>query len=541
MIANNKGSKHEMRLLQLFMAAAAATSLIGMTQAHAKTPANTLVVAKQIDDLISLDPAEAYEPTSFEVVGNLYDRLMKFEADDPTKLVGGVAESWAISPDSKTYTFKIRTGLKFESGNPLTAEDVAFSLRRVIALNKGPAFLIGQLGWTPENVTGLITAPDASTLQLTITADLAQSLVLNLLSSVVASVVDSKTVLSHEAGSDLGNAWLRKNSAGSGPFHLIAWKPKESVSMASNPDFRLGAPIMKQVVIRNIPEPSVQMLLLEKGDIDMARDLTTDQLTTLAASPEIKILEAGGPDTVYLAFDQSDEKLKKPQVLEAMRYLVDYQGMADTFLKGRYTIQQSIVPVGFFGALKITDYKLDVEKAKKLLADAGYSDGFDLKIDTFNTSPMPQIAQSLQQTMAKAGINVKIAQADQKQVFTLYRARKHQSVLIPWGPDYLDPHSNTGSFVYNPDNSDAPAEKPVAWRNHWEVPAELSDLMVAASREVDNGKRAALYEELQRKVADTGPYICMFQSARQIAMQKNVNGFVIGMSNDLVFYQKVTK
>ncbi|WP_050592716.1 ABC transporter substrate-binding protein [Mesorhizobium sp. L2C084A000] len=176
-----------------------------------------------------------------------------------------------------------------------------------------------------------------------------------------------------------------------------------------------------------------------------------------------------------------------------------------------------------------------------MLADAVYSNGFKLKIDTYNTSPMPQIAQSIQQTMAKAGIKVQIAQADQKQVLTLYRARKHQAVLIPWGPDYLDPHGNAGSFVYNPDNSDAPAEKPVAWRNHWEVPAELSDLMVAASREVDGAKRAKLYEELQRKVADTGPYICMFQSARQIAMRNDVNGFVIGMSNDLVFYQNVTK
>ncbi|WP_050592715.1 ABC transporter substrate-binding protein [Mesorhizobium sp. L2C084A000] len=349
-----------MRLLQLFMTAVSAASLLGGTQAYAKTPADTLVVAKQIDDLISLDPAEAYEPTSFEVVGNLYDRLMKFEADDPSKLVGGVAESWTVNPDSKTYAFKMRSGLKFERGNPLTAHDVAFSLRRVITLNKGPAFLIGQLGWTPNNVAGLVTAPDASTLQVTITADLAQSLVLKLLSSVVASVVDGKRVLSHEVNSDLGNAWLSKNSAGSGPFHLVAWKLKKSVSMASNPDFRLGAPAMKQVVIRNIPEPSVQMLLLKKGDIDMARDFTTDQLTTLAAKPEIKILEAGGPDTVYRAFDQSDEKLKKPEVLEAMRYLVDYEGMADTFLKRRYTIQQSIVPVGFFWGTE--DHRLQARR-----------------------------------------------------------------------------------------------------------------------------------------------------------------------------------
>src|SRR5271156_552467 len=122
------------------------------SSALAATPADTLVVAKTIDDIISLDPAEAYELSGIEMITNVYDRIMRFEADDVTKLVGGAAESWTISDDGKTFTFKLRKGMKFHSGAPVTAQDAAFSLQRVVKLDKTPAFLIEQLGWTKDNV-----------------------------------------------------------------------------------------------------------------------------------------------------------------------------------------------------------------------------------------------------------------------------------------------------------------------------------------------------------------------------------------------------
>jgi len=165
--------------------------------ALAATPADTLVVAKTIDDIISLDPAEAYELSGVEMVTNVYDRIMRFEADDVTKLVGGAAESWTISDDGKTFTFKFRKGMKFHSGAPVTAEDAAFSLQRVVKLDKTPAFLIEQLGWTKDNVDKMVKAIDDSTLQLTIDADFAPSLVLSLMSSVVGSIVEEKVAMAH--------------------------------------------------------------------------------------------------------------------------------------------------------------------------------------------------------------------------------------------------------------------------------------------------------------------------------------------------------
>ena len=151
-------------MLKTFKYALLAGVLMALTpQALAETPADTLVIAKQIDDLISMDPAEAYELTGIEILANTYDRIMRFEPTDITKLVGGVAESVTVSEDGKTFAFKIRPGQKFASGNPVTAMDAAFSLQRVIKLEKTPVFLISQLGWNKDNIDKLVTAPDGST------------------------------------------------------------------------------------------------------------------------------------------------------------------------------------------------------------------------------------------------------------------------------------------------------------------------------------------------------------------------------------------
>ncbi|MBV9220969.1 MAG: ABC transporter substrate-binding protein, partial [Methylobacteriaceae bacterium] len=119
---------------RLKQALVAGALLLFSPAAIAATPADTLVVAKNIDDMITLDPAEAYELSGIEIDTNVYDRIMRFEAADVTKLVGGVAESWQVSEDGKTFTFKLRSGLKFQSGDPVTAEDAAFSLQRVVKL-----------------------------------------------------------------------------------------------------------------------------------------------------------------------------------------------------------------------------------------------------------------------------------------------------------------------------------------------------------------------------------------------------------------------
>ncbi len=452
-------------------AAAAALLLVGPAPAlRAATPADTLVIAKNIDDIISLDPAEVFELSGGEMINQLYDRVMAYEAEDTAKLVPGVAESYSVSDDGRTITLKIRPGLKFHSGNPVRAEDVAFSLQRVIKLNLTPGFILTQLGWSKDNVESMVKATGENTVELTIGEDFAPTFVLNCLSAGVGSVVDEKLVLANAKGDDLGHEWLKTHSAGSGAFELKGWKASESVTMQANPDYRFGAPAMKRVIIRHIPEPSAQRLLLEKGDIDIARNLSPDQIEAIGGNKDLVVEEFPKADIHYLGLNQKDERLAKPQVREALRWLVDYQGMANTFLRGQYKVHQAFWPSGFFASLTDTPFHLDVAKAKGLLAEAGYPDGFEVELDAPNTSPWNDMAQAIQATMAEGGVKVHIIPGEQKQVITKYRARNHQMVLLYWSPDYMDPHANADTYARNPDNSDNAQSKPLAWRNSWVIP-----------------------------------------------------------------------
>jgi peptide/nickel transport system substrate-binding protein len=528
------------RIAMLTAGAFALAASFAVTPAMAETPKDTFVQAKQIDDIITLDPAEVFEFSGGEVIAQIYDRIMTYEAEDTEKLVPGVAESYSVSDDGKTITLKIRPGQTFHSGNPLTAEDVAFSLQRVIKLDKTPAFILSQLGWNKDNVDGLVKATDELTVQLSIPEDFAPTLVLNCLSAGVASVVDKKLVLEHEVNGDLAYEWMKSNSAGSGAFVLKSWKANETVVLEANPNDRHGAPSIKRVVIRHVPEAAAQRLMLEKGDIDMARNLTADQIQGIAGNADLVVEAYPKADIFYLGLNQKDEHLKNPKVRQALRWLVDYQGMADSFLKGKFKVHQSFWPSGFYASLLDTPFKLDVAKAKALLAEAGYPDGFEINLDASNSSPSSDMAQSIQATMAEAGVKVNIVPGEQKQVITKYRARNHQMVLLYWSPDYMDPHSNADSFARNPDNSDDAKSKPLAWRNAWDIP-DITAETDAAVRERDADKRKEMYLGLQKKLQDDSPFIIMFQSTEQVAKRNNVSGYVSGPTFDIIYYRLVTK
>src|SRR3712207_4446870 len=156
-----------MKPMRLMLAVSALALMTSVASVEAKSPPNVLVVAKNIDDIVSLDPAQAYEFTSGEIVANVYDRLVEYDPLNIEKIAPGLAESWTVSADSKTFTFKLRQGAKFASGNPVRPEDVVFSLRRVITLNKAPAFILTQFGWKPDNVEQMIKK--ASDTEVTLT------------------------------------------------------------------------------------------------------------------------------------------------------------------------------------------------------------------------------------------------------------------------------------------------------------------------------------------------------------------------------------
>jgi peptide/nickel transport system substrate-binding protein len=497
--------------------------------AQAATPKDTLVMAYVIDDIISLDPADIYEFSSSEYMANTYDRLVMINPDKPSELKFSAAESYTVSDDGKTYDFKIRPGIKFHSGNEMTAEDAAFSLIRFVKINGNPAFIMNQFGLTKDNVEKLVRVKDPMTLEIETDAAYAPSFFLNCL-SYTSVVIDKKLAMSHEKDGDMGNAWMKTNEAGSGPFSLKSYKPNESLVLDTNAGYWDGVPKIKHVLIKNVTESATQQLLVQKGDVDIARNLNGDQLKSIKSNGDLKTVSSPKATLWYMGLNVKNQYLGNQDARQAMKYLVDYDGLQKTQFDGIGIKHQTFLPDGQLGADNETPFTYDLAKAKELLKKAGFPNGFDVTIDVTNKSEGRELAASLQNSMAKAGVNLIIRLADNKTTLTKYRASEHDIYLGQWGSDYQDPHSNADGYL----------NSPLAKRNQWQSPERAAAVM-AARDEKDSAKRAKLYMDLQKMALDESPYVILFQQVETAAARKSVDGFIIGPTFDLNLYKNVVK
>lgn len=229
-------------LLSRFVAALAAAPVLAaapLSAARADTPKDMFVMATLLDEFTTLDPGEVYELVPEEYVANTYDRLIRVDLRDPSKFNGDVAQSWTVSPDGLTFTFKLRPGLRFHSGNPLSADDVAWSIQRAVLLDKGPAAVLAGIGLTKANVVANVKKIDDSTVAITTDQKYAPTFVLNVLGSWPASVLDRTLLLSHQQNNDFGNGWLKTGEAGSGAYRLVKWTPGDSIVLQRFDGYRL--------------------------------------------------------------------------------------------------------------------------------------------------------------------------------------------------------------------------------------------------------------------------------------------------------------
>lgn len=534
------------------LSAGAALSILMMAApaAFAETPKDTLVEGFAIDDIITMDPGEAFELSTAEMTSNTYSLLVRLDMADTSKVKGDLADSWTVSDDGLTYTFKLKPGMKFASGNPITAEDVAWSFERAVKLDKSPAFIITQFGITGDNVTEKAKATDESTFTFTVDKPYAPSFVLNCLTATVASVVDKKLVFDHvkpvtpsadyKYDNDFGNEWLKTGYAGSGAFKLREWRANEVVVLERNDNYYGEKAKLARVIYRFMKESSAQRLALEAGDIDIARNLEPGDLDAVAKNADLASESAPKGTVYFISLNSKNENLKKPEVQEAFKYLVDYDAIGATLIKGIGEIHQTFLPKGQLGALDENPYKFDVAKAKELLAKAGLKDGFSVTIDVRNTQPVTGIAESIQQSVAQAGIKMDIIPGDGKQTLTKFRARTHDIYIGQWGSDYFDPNSNADTFTSNPDNSDAGTVKTLAWRNTFEAP-ELDKEAKAALLERDNAKRAAMYQDIQKKYLANSPFVFIFQQTEVAGYRKGVSNFKLGPSFDTNYVGTIGK
>lgn len=519
-------------------AAAAALPLSGL-DAEAATPPGILVMAKQIDDIITFDPAQSYEFTDTEVDANIYRKLVSPNLANLSQMEGDVATGWDVSSDGKTFTFHLVQDSVFASGKPLTAADVEFSLQRAVTLNLTPGFILTQFGFTKDNVAQLIRATDPHTLVIDLPKPVATSFFLCCLSSGVGCIVERSAALANQQNGDLGNHWLTSHSAGSGSYQLTSWSASDHVILDANPH-AATKPLTKRVFISHVKDAANQALMVRHGDADIARNLTPDLLTSLAANPTLYRLTTPSTNQMYLAANEGYAPFAKSSVRQAIKWAIDYDGIQKNIVPATYEVNQSFEPSMILGATKAMPFQKDPAKAKALLAQAGYSDGFTATLDHFSEQPYTEIAAAIQADLGAIGIKVTLLPATQSQVFTKMRARQHQFILSEWYPDYFDPNSNAQGFCANPDDSDQSTLKIIAWRCHFSNPT-LTAQVSAAAGELDTTKRVAIYQQMQQEFWNDSPIAFILQENSTAVLRKNVQGFHLGAQADFVRYDKTQK
>lgn len=489
---------------------------------RAATAPDTLVYVNDISDMISLDPAVAYEFSGVLVAQNLYDTLVAFEGEDLTTLKPRLAQSWTIREVANTWkvTFKLRPGVKFSTGRPVTAKAVAFSFDRVIALNKSPAFLFKEVAGLNEGDT-IPVGDDTVVVSLPKTAS--PQAFLSVLTFTVGGIVDPDEAMAHQSGSDRGEAWLRNHSAGTGPYLLERWDPDSRAVLVTNPNYWGPKPKLSRVVIQHVSESSTQKFMLESGDADIAVDLTPEQARDLAGKPNVKVQGGKLLQLVYVGMNAKQPPLDNVKVREAIRWSIDYDGIIRSLLRGEARKVQTIIPEGLFGFNAAAPFQQDIAKARALLSEAGLGSGFSIEL-LVPTGPAPggvkwsDIAAKIQSDLDKAGIKLVLKETAQAQLLAVYRAQKGQMVLILWGPDFPDPDGNATPF------SDYEAHS-IAWRNQYSDSAAAA-LAKQAALEPDLTKRRTLYKQLTDKVLHEGPYIVLYQPMKRFGLRQNVQGFV---------------
>ncbi|PZW63804.1 peptide/nickel transport system substrate-binding protein [Pseudomonas sp. URMO17WK12:I1] len=522
----------------------AATLALGTaTAVQAKTPADQLIVGMSMINLLSLDPAAATGLDVSEVNANLYDMLLVQDAAAPDTLVPALAERWEISDDHKTLTFHLRSGVKFHSGNELTAQDVIWSLQRVLKLNLALASTWKAYGFTADNVEQQIRATDDHTVVIELARPTDPMLVLNTLAtSPSAFILDKKEVLKHDKNGDMGGAWLTTNAAGSGPFVLNAWRANDVILMTRFEEYWGGPAKLKRVVMRNMTESQSLRLMVERGDLDIARGMSAPDITALSSSDKVKTQTVQRGTLYYVALSTKQPMFADARVRKAVRSLIDYQGINDVVMPHYGTLNQRPMPLGLPARLDDSGYRLNVEEAKKLLAEAGYPDGFQTTIRVLAEPPFINIASSLQSTLAQAGIKARIVTGTGTQVYGSMRERTFDIIVGRGGGGAeRHPHSSLRTLVYNPDNRDeAKLSNFQGWRTSFHSP-ELNALIEQAEVEPDKQKQLELYHQFQNLYDEqVGAIMPISQMTDTVVIYHDVVGYV-GHSAATTRYKDVHK
>lgn len=484
--------------------------------------AATLVVGIT-EDSVTMDPSSSYEFHATSIHASVYQTLTAFPPGRVDEIVPGVAESWTISDDGLVYTFTIKDGITFSTGRTLTVDDVVFSLNRVRHLKGNPAFLT-------DNIAS-IEAVDENTVVIT-QKEVDPSLLAKLAFSSLG-ILDSTEAKAHGATDaenaaevDTAEEWLNNNSIGSGPYMLEKWTPRVEVILARNPNYSGTPPAIDRVIFRTISDAAAQKLALEAGDLDVALDISADQVPSLKQNPNVQVYEALS-DTVFFLIMNMDPAIGGPlaqdAVQDAIRLATDYEGIR-LLVGGAAATPVNIMPVHWAFALDPSEApQRDVEAAKAKLAEAGYADGLtiDLEYPEFTSGGVSvgTLAQKVQADLAEAGITVNLKPGDIGPALEKYRNGESPFGLWLWGPDFLDPIDR---LAFTPGGK-------VGVRVNWDesnASAELVEAVNRAKVATAIEAREKAFKDVQTIMKDESAFVFLVQSGTQVAYSSRIDNFV---------------
>jgi ABC-type transport system substrate-binding protein len=508
--------------------AAALMALMPFAASAQDTPAKGGdIVVTYKDDITTLDPAIGYDWVNWSMIKSLYSRLMDYEPGT-ANLVPSLAESFDVSPDGLTYTFKLRPGVKFSNGRAVIASDVKYSIERAVnPKTQGPgAGFFGAItgfdavsGGTSETLSGIET-PDDMTVVFKLSRP--DATFLHVLAINFASVVPKEAV--EAAAGDFG-----KKPVGSGTFILKDWTIGQRLVFDRNPDyFNKDLPYIDKVTVEVGQEPLVALLRLQQGEIDIAGDgIPPAKFLEIKNSPEGAQMIVDGEQlhTGYLTLNTKIKPLDDVKVRQAINMAVNKERIT-RILNGRATPANQPLPPLMPGYDKaFTGYAFDVEKAKALLAEAGFPDGFETVLYSTNTDPQPRIAQAIQQDLAAIGVKAEVRALAQGNVIAAGGTEGEAPMIwsggMAWIADFPDP-----SNFYGPILGCGGAVQG-GWNWSWYCNEALDKRAIEADSMSDPAKiaeRQAAWGKIFTDIMADAPWVPVINERRVVAKSARMGG-----------------
>ncbi|MDX2100425.1 MAG: ABC transporter substrate-binding protein [Leptolyngbyaceae cyanobacterium bins.59] len=478
---------------------------------------------------VNLEPGNIVDGNSIMVQEQIYDRLLDFKPGT-TDPIPSLATAWSVSPDGKTWTFKLRSGVKFHDGTALDAAAVKFNVERWWNpqhphgyRNAGKGYniwqeLFGGFKGDAASVLKEVRTPDPLTVEFVLSQPFAAFPVA--IGSGYFGIASPAAI--QKAGASYGTAG--SIAVGTGAYRFKEWRTGDRIVLEKNPDYwETGFPKMNQVVIRFITDPSARLAQLRAGQVDFTVDLAPDQLKEIQADPNLEAIPRPSFNVGYLALNPSYPPLAKVEVRRAIAHAINRPAIVQAFWGDLGVSDPHFIPPSLsrYQPKGLVDYDYNPQKAKQLLTQAGYANGFDLDLWYMPVSrpyfPTPKpIAEAFAADLSAVGIRVRLQTKDWAAYLNDRRkAPGFQSFMLGWNGDYGDPDN----FYYSHFGPGSTGDLG-NWRND-----RLLQLLNQGRATRDPATRTRLYREVGEILYREIVRLPIVHSQPLLAKRKNLQGW----------------